>query len=144
MSFQLFTEILIQAEPQRVWKILTTADDYPTWNPFIKRMKGNLSLGSQIEVEILAPNSSTMIFKPKVTAFRENREFRWKGKLFIEGLFDGEHKFELIEQENGTCLFQQSEKFSGILVPFLKKQLEVNTKQGFEMMNAKIKELAES
>jgi len=58
-------------------------------------------------------------------------------------LFDGEHKFELIDNANGTTTLIQSEKFSGILVPLLKKQLDDNTKRGFEAMNEKLKELVE-
>ncbi len=35
------------------------------------------------------------------------------------------------------------EKFKGILVSLFKKQLDNNTKRGFEEMNKKLKELAE-
>jgi len=59
------------------------------------------------------------------------------------GLFDGEHKFELIDNNNGTTTFVQSEKFTGILVPLFRKMLDVNTRNGFSLMNEKLKELAE-
>ncbi len=64
--------------------------------------------------------------------------------LIFPGLFDGEHKFELIDNGDGTTLFRQSEKFGGILVPFFNKMLDVNTVNGFNQMNQKLKELAES
>jgi hypothetical protein len=84
-----------------------------------------------------------MTFTPRVLAFEKNKKFRWLGHLFIPGIFDGEHKFELKQNEDGTTSFIHSEKFRGILVPFLKKMLETTTKKGFESMNEKIKEMAE-
>jgi hypothetical protein len=30
-------------------------------------------------------------FKPKVLSVRPERELRWLGRLFVRGVFDGEH-----------------------------------------------------
>lgn len=84
-----------------------------------------------------------MTFKPKVLAFEANQEFRWIGHLLIPGLFDGEHRFQLIDNGNGTTTFIQSEKFKGILVPLFKKMLDINTVNGFNEMNQKLKEIVE-
>ncbi|MNR57301.1 hypothetical protein D3C85_1780460 [compost metagenome] len=84
-----------------------------------------------------------MTFKPKVLTFEPYKEFRWIGHLLFPGLFDGEHKFELIDHGNGTVTLIQSEKFNGVLVSVFAKQLEDNTKRGFMEMNAKLKEMAE-
>lgn len=65
------------------------------------------------------------------------------GHFIFSGLFDGEHKFELIDNGNGTTTFIQSENFKGVLIPLFKKMLEVNTLDGFNQMNQKLKELAE-
>ena len=75
--------------------------------------------------------------------FATNKEFRWRGRLLLGGLFDGVHKFEIIDNGDGTVTFKQSEKFKGILVPLFKKMLDTNTKDGFDQMNLKLKELAE-
>ena len=84
-----------------------------------------------------------MTFKPTILAFEKNKEFRWLGHLLFPGLFDGEHKFELIDNKNGTTTFIQSEKFKGILVPLFAKMLDNSTTDGFTQMNKKLKELAE-
>jgi hypothetical protein len=78
-----------------------------------------------------------------VLAFKAEKEFRWIGHLFFPGLFDGEHKFELIDNGKGSTIFRQSEKFNGILIPFFRKMLDHNTVDGFNQMNQKLKELAE-
>ncbi|NVN94931.1 MAG: SRPBCC domain-containing protein [Bacteroidetes bacterium] len=140
---ELKTEILINSTPQKVWAILIDFRNYHEWNPFIKSITGNVVVGSKIIVRLEPPEANGMTFKPKVLVFEKNKELRWLGNLLFPGLFDGEHKFELIDNGNGTTTFKQSEKFKGILVPLFKKMLDINTTNGFNLMNQKIKELAE-
>lgn len=144
MAKEIKTEILINAIPDKVWAILTDFENYPNWNPFIKSIKGQVAVGNTITARMEPPEAKGMTFKPKVLAFETNKEFRWLGHLLFPGLFDGEHTFELIDNKNGTTTFIQSEKFKGILVPLFKKMLDNNTKNGFILMNQKLKELAEN
>ena len=137
------TEILINTTTDKVWRILTDFDKYPGWNPFIKYIKGTVETGRQIEVRIEPPGAKGMVFKPTVLAVETEKELRWLGHLLFPGLFDGEHSFKIIDNKNGTSTFIHSEHFKGILVPLFKKQLTINTKKGFELMNEKLKELAE-
>lgn len=143
MAKEIKTEILIHAIPEKVWSILTSFDNYPNWNPFIRSIKGEVKVGNKITARIEPPEAKAMTFKPTVLTFETNRELKWLGRLLFPGLFDGEHKFELIHNGDGTTTFRQSELFKGILVPMFTKQLDNNTKKGFEEMNKKIKELAE-
>ena len=143
MATEIKTEIIINATTGRVWTILTNFDNYPNWNPFIKSIKGDVKVGNKITARIEPPEAKGMTFKPKILCYETNKELRWLGHLLFVGLFDGEHKFELIDNGDGTTTFRQSEKFKGVLVPLFKKQLETNTKNGFVAMNMKLKELAE-
>lgn len=133
------TEIQIKTNPEQVWMILTDFEKYPTWNPFIKSAEGSFIVGEKVKI-----NAGGMKFTPKVLVFNKNTELRWKGKFLIRGLFDGEHIFRIIENNDGSVTFRQEEKFSGILVGLFAKKLDTETKSGFEEMNAKLKELAES
>lgn len=144
MTKEIKTEILIHANPERIWEILTAFEQYPDWNPFIRSIQGEAKEGHRLVVRIKPPEASGMTFKPEVLAFEPHKEFRWIGHLLFPGLFDGEHKFELIDHGNGTATLIQSEKFTGVLVSLFAKQLENNTKRGFMEMNAKLKEIAES
>jgi hypothetical protein len=136
------TEILIQASPEKVWSILSDFDNYNKWNPFIKSIKGQVAVGNKISVRIEPPESKGMTFKPKVLTFETDKKLRWIGHFLFTGLFDGEHTFQLIDNGNGTTTFKQSEHFKGILVPLFKKSLK-NTEKGFNLMNQKLKEMAE-
>jgi hypothetical protein len=134
------TEILINTDITKVWDVLMNFDNYPKWNPFITSISGEPKLGSRLTVSIKPPGGKGMTFKPRVLAFETNKELRWLGHLLFTGFFDGEHKFELIDNGNGTTTFKQSEKFKGIFVGLLNLE---NTQKGFEAMNEKLKEMAE-
>lgn len=137
------TQILINATPDKVWAVLTDFKNYSNWNPFIESIPGEPKPGGQIQVRISPPGSKGMTFRPIVLALEQNKEFRWIGKFLFKGLFDGEHKFELIDNGNGTTTFNHSETFKGILVSLFKKQLDNNTKKGFELMNESLKKRVE-
>lgn len=132
------TSINIRANKKVIWDILMDFNEYSSWNPFIQSIKGTSSIGMSLEITL-----PTMKFKPTVHSKKNESFFSWKGKLWIKGLFDGHHQFEIIELDQNNCLFIHKEKFSGLLLPFLKKQLNTDTRQGFEAMNLALKERAE-
>ena len=138
------TSIHIQASPEKVWSVLTDFDSYGAWNPFIKSIRGEVALGQVIEAHVCPPASNEMTFKPMVLVFDENKELRWLGKLLFSGIFDGEHRFVLKANEDGSTEFIHAESFRGILVPFMKKMLNGPTKDGFVQMNEALKKKAES
>jgi hypothetical protein len=142
MKKQLNTEIIISSTPEIVWEILTGFDKYPDWNPFIRYLKGNKDVGEQLIVRLQPPDSKEVEFKPVILKYKKNEELRWKGKLGINGIFDGEHYFMLVDLDNGQTRFIHGEKFGGILVPFMEKTF-IKTKKGFEMMNQALKEQCE-
>jgi hypothetical protein len=137
------TEIWIDRPPAAVWQILTATDEYPSWNPFIRHLRGQLQPGNRIEIEIGPPGSDPMTFRPVVLTVERDREIRWLGSLWMRGVFDGEHSFRL-ESEGGRTHLIQSERFSGLLVGRLTDSILRKTEEGFAAMNKAIKERAES
>lgn len=139
MKFEITTEILINAPIDIVWKTLTNFEDYKNWNPFIVNVSGEIHKGGKINVTIQNDAKSKMTFKALVLENQENKEFRWRGKLLVKGIFDGEHKFRLEQITPNQTRLIHSEAFSGILVkPFL-NNLQTKTKSGFERMNNVLK-----
>jgi hypothetical protein len=132
------TEILIQAPIDLVWTVLTDFDSYPGWNPFVRSIRGIKSVGEILEVQIQPPGGKGMTFRPEVLKFDLEKEFRWKGKLLVRGVFDGEHYFILEKKGETTTRLIHGEVFTGILVSLLSGTL-TKTGDGFRLMNEAIK-----
>lgn len=136
---ELRTTIEINTIPERVWQILTDTDKFPDWNPFIRSVKGKLARGETIEVVL--GQEKTMTFRPTILEVTPNRTLRWLGKLFVGGLFDGEHIFEIEPLGANRVRFIQREKFSGLLIPVFNFD---GTESGFNAMNRALKQRAEA
>ncbi len=136
---ELRTEIKINANPEKVWSVLTDFKKFPEWNPMMKSLEGNLKVGEKVVVKMEQPGSGTMTFKPTITKVIPNKEFRWQGKLLVSGLFDGEHIFEISDNKDGSSTLVHREVFKGILIPLFKNMLDKNTRQAFIMMNEQLK-----
>ncbi|WP_318636151.1 SRPBCC domain-containing protein [Deinococcus detaillensis] len=132
----------IGAAPERVWEVLTDAGRYPEWNPVIVRLEGELKAGKTIEFENRSGKSS-MVFRPKVLTVTPDKELRWLGRLWVPGLFDGEHAFVLDEVRPGVTRLRHGERFRGLLVPFLHGWIRGSVREDFTRINAALKERAE-
>jgi len=139
---ELRSEIDIEAPPEPIWSVLTDFDGYPEWNPFMRSLAGRCEVGARLKVRIEPPGRRPMTFTPTIRAAASGRELRWLGRLFVPGLFDGDHRLEIEPLENGRSRFVQSESFSGLLVPVFSKTLAA-TQRGFEEMNVALKRRVE-
>lgn len=141
MKKEINTQITIYAPAQEIWNILLDFEKYSEWNPFITIIKGTPKVGNDICVTITPPESNKMTFSPTILSYIPNKEFIWKGKVLIPGLFDGKHIFEIKDNGDGSTTFIQREEFSGIFVRFFNPN---KTKEGFILMNKLLKVRAES
>ena len=112
---------------------------YPEWNPFVLSIEGAPIEGSSLRVTIHPAEGKAMKFRPIVLRHSIGQEFRWKGKLLVPGLFDGEHYFNLSPAAGGSTQFTQGERFTGFLVPLFRSTLDRGTKEGFKAMNLALK-----
>ena len=143
MMKELRSEIEIAASARRVWEILADFADFPQWNPFIRRARGNLVVGERLDILMQPSGAKGMTFSPTVLTVETDRELRWIGHLFVPGLFDGEHIFTIEPLGTGRVRFTQREIFTGLLVPLLARMLDTDTQHGFEEMNNALKAKAE-
>lgn len=132
------TFIDIRANPARVWRTLTAFADYPAWNPFILAIEGSPSVDARLRVQIRQPGGSVMTFRPRVLIAEPERQLRWKGRLLVPGLFDGEHSFRLEPVPGGVRLHHE-ERFTGVLAALMPASSYDRIRQGFEAMNAALK-----
>ena len=138
MKHQISTSVIIKADSSTVWEVLTQFENYPQWNPFIKSIQGDIEVGKKFQAEI-----DTMKFKPTTLVYDENKEFTWLGRLIFPGIFDGKHSFILQDNNDGSTTLFQKESFNGILVRLMKKKLDDDIFNKFNLMNEKLKEVAE-
>jgi hypothetical protein len=137
------TEIDIQAPAETVWEMLSDTDAFPSWNPFITRLEGELRVGGRLAVTIEPPGGRPMTFRPTVKTLVPGRELAWLGSLLIPGLFDGRHRFTIESIGGDHARFHQQEDFTGILVPLMASALE-KTGDGFKAMNQALKARVEA
>lgn len=138
---QLRTEVEIDAPPREVWRVLADFHAYPEWNPFITQISGQLAAGERLAVTLGSSEGRQYNFKPTLIVVEPERELRWRGHLWIKGLFDGEHFFSLNGTGDRTRLVH-GEDFRGILVKFMGSAL-TDAARGFVGMNQALKRRVE-
>ncbi len=133
----------IDAPIERVWSIIADFERYPEWNPFIVRASGEMRIGAKLDVTIHAPGMRPVHFEAKVLDCRPGRLIRWKGSLWVRGLFDGRHSMVVEPLDQTTSRFTTHEEVTGILLPFLGRAMKAS-QQGFEEMSRALKRRAEA
>jgi hypothetical protein len=138
----LHASIDIDAPADLVWRVVTDLDRYPEWNPFIVRASGEQRVGERLHVTIRAPGTRAVTFRPRILQLQPGRLLRWKGQLWVPGLFDGRHALVVEELPGGRSRFTTHEDVSGILLPFLGKVMRAS-QEGFEQMAQALRRRAE-
>lgn len=134
------TDIVINAPVDEVWKEFSNFTEYPQWNPFIRKISGEMKIGGNINITIQPKGDKPVDFMPVIIQYEEKRILQWEGKLFIPGLFTGRHTFQLISIDKDKTRFIQKEDFNGILIPFISLDA---TLEGFKEMNGLLKKRVE-
>lgn len=99
----------IKAQPERIWKLLTDAPNYPRWNPSVDRVDGAIAPGETIKVFVKV--NPGRAFPVKVTTFEKPRRMVWSGGMPL-GLFKGERTYTLTPNGDPTR-FDIKEVYSG-------------------------------
>ena len=137
------TSIEIAAPADRIWSVLTDFADYAQWNPFMRSVVGRPKPGERLAVTVAPPGGKPMSFRPVVLDAMPARRLRWRGRLLLPGLFDGEHRFDLTDVPLGTRL-DHGEHFSGLLAAVVMGEAALDrTRRGFVAMNEALKSRCE-
>lgn len=137
------TNILINANTETVWEILTDLANYKHMKTFIYSIEGKILPGKSLKVVMQTKDNKKIIFNPRIAVLKENRELRWLGHLLrIPGLFSREHFFILEEVDSSHTNFINGENFFGIFVPFFASMIR-QSREEFKKFNKVVREYAE-
>jgi hypothetical protein len=113
------TKIDIRATPERIWKLLTDAADFPRWNSTVSKIAGTIAAGEQLAIQVPAAPGRT--FKPKVTQLDAGRSMTWSDGF--APMFKGVRTFTLTPNGDGSTAFAMVEVLSGVMLPMIKGSL---------------------
>jgi hypothetical protein len=136
------TAVEIDAPPSRVWEVLVDLPAYSEWNPFIVGAEGKVAVGETLSLRMALPGRDPMTIEPRLLVVEPGRELRWKGRVLVPGLFDGEHAFVLTPLANGRTRLDHSERFAGLLLPIAKSMIYDATVESFHALDAALAERA--
>jgi hypothetical protein len=131
--------IEINAPAKDVQAVLFKFADYPSWNPFIVRVDGEVAEGRHVHVTVRPVGKAEISGDTLVTSVSDRR-LTWTGSLAIPGLFSGRHEFLIEELGPDRSVFHNNERMSGLVIPFYDFK---PTQAGFEAMNLALKKEAE-
>jgi hypothetical protein len=135
------TTTTINAPAERVRSILVDFPRYPEWNPFIGSISGNVRAGESLVVRIQPPARADV---SSTGSGRETEPGANAGSAISSSeLVRRGASFTITPtSDERSVSFRQTERFRGLLVPFVGSAL-TSTQAGFEAMNAALKRRAE-
>lgn len=130
--------ININARPEKIWGLLTNAQNFPKWNSTVESIDGNIALGETIKLKV--PYAPGREFKLKVSTMTAPKLMIWQDGF--APMFSGVRTYTLTPKGDGSTDFSMVEVFSGIMMLMIGGSLPDLT-QSFERYAADLKKEAE-
>ena len=132
-SRQTSVAIDISASPEQIWKLLTDAESFASWNSTIVELTGKIALGEKIVLRsTLAPDRK---FKLKVKEFDPVKRLVWGDAM-------GTRIFTLNAKSSNETRFSMSETIGGPIFPLFARMIPPFD-DSFNQFAADIKKAAE-
>ena len=132
-------ERTIDAPPEKVWGLLTDAAAYPSWNPAVLGIEGEIAVGSKIQLRSIVNPKRT--FKLNIESMDAPRSMVWSDGMPL-GLFKGARTFE-VEPSGDGVRFSMEEVYTGLLAPLITRSIPDMT-DSFNQFADGLKAAAES
>lgn len=137
------TQIVINADAAKVWRVFSNFADYKSWNPFIIAAEGTFQPKTKSDITHNPPGGVPIKFRNTIIENIPGKKLSWRGTFLWGGIFDGLHTFEIRALSDHETQFIQKEYFSGVAIPMAGEILS-NTEKGFTLMNECLKAKCES
>ena len=138
------TKIIINQDVDRVWQLFKDTQYYSEWNALFNIERFPTYVGQKINIDFYDEEKNVKFqIKPEIRKISKYH-LEWEGKIYINGLFNGRHKFVFNEIDANTTELIHSEEFNGVLVPILNSFIIQPTKLNFDKMNTSFKKYVEN
>jgi hypothetical protein len=144
MTYEIRTEIGINASPARVWAVLADFPDYPDWNPFILEVQGEVRQDSRIRYRFEFPRGIRIWAAADILRFAPDKELRWAAHFLTPGTFNGEHYFVIEPVSDASVVFHHGEIFSGVTLSVIRPLLSKYGMPIYQRLNRALKQRVES
>jgi hypothetical protein len=111
-------EVNIRATSEHIWSLLTDAKSFPRWNSTVTRIDGEIREGEKLRLHVPGMDRT---FNPKVSDVVAGERMTWTGGF--APLFKGVRTFRLTPCSDGSTDFAMGERFSGLMLPLIKRSL---------------------
>jgi len=116
--FMCAVEVRVHAPGMTVWKLLVDAERFPRWNSTVTRIEGHIRDGERLRLHV---PGTARTFTPRVRMLKRNECMTWTGGF--APLFLGVRTFMLTPRVDGTTGFVMRERFSGLMLPLVRRSL---------------------
>jgi uncharacterized protein YndB with AHSA1/START domain len=106
--------IAIRATPEKIWSLLTRAEEFPKWNSTVTSIEGKIAKGERIAVKVPGVDR---IFKLTVSTFEPGKLMVWQDGM--APMFKGVRTYTLTPKGDGTTEFEMVEVFAGLMLPMI-------------------------
>ena len=134
------TRVVINAPADKVRGIVADYGSYPSWNPFVVKIEGDMTAGKAVRVTIHPVGQPLITGTGHVLASDPDR-IAWSGQLGFPGIFSGVHTFLIEADGPHRTVFSNNEKMRGLAVLFYDFK---PTEAAFVAMNQALKQRAEA
>jgi hypothetical protein len=141
---RIHTSIEIAADKQAVWAALADFDAYDEWNPLMIEVRGQSEPGARLDWSSRL-NGRVQQYNGRIDRAVDARELAWTGPVSSLGriLFWGQHNFMIEEIGHGRVRLTNSERFGGLLTPFIASFLHNDVRAAYDRANVALKQRVE-
>jgi hypothetical protein len=108
----------IHAPAAIIWSLLTDASGFPRWNSTVTRVEGEIREGERLRLHVPGTDRT---FTPTVSGVVPDQRMTWTGGF--SPVFKGVRTFELRPCADGSTDFLMEERFSGLMLPFVRRSM---------------------
>jgi len=109
---------IINTSSDRVYKVISDANNYDQWNSIIPFAKGELKEGETLHLRMKSGNK-TRSFKPKVISVTEGKSFTLSKIIISKGVGELTHRFDFKSLSPNQTEFTQTWIGEGWLVKMM-------------------------